>query len=251
MNIKASGRSALIIAAGFWLCVSAPLQAAEDADGGVTASNAESAAGAPIALNKFTRKFRKHVSSHRKSVKVASKASTGNAKVSENKGSENKASEKKASEKKRAVEADAVFKDDDSSSALPPAVANANAQLAAADLPADTNSVSTKASNMLRTMAAKQGDSAEPQLPAPAANAELVAADQLNDVDRALSENNSEDRPEDKPVVTPTVAMAMAQAPVAVSNDDSTWGQTSLIGKIFIAFGGLLTLASAARMFMA
>ena len=242
MNIKASGRSALIIAAGFWLCVSGPLQAAEDADGGVTASKAESAAGAPIALNKFTKKFRKHVSSHRKSVKVASKASTGNAKTSENKASENK-----ASEKKKAVEADAVLKDDDSPSALPPAVANANAQLAAADLPADTNSVSIKASNMLRTMAAKQGDSAEPQVPAPAANTELVAADQLNDVDRALSENKSED----KPAMTPTVAMAMAQAPAAISNDDSTWGQTSLIGKIFIAFGGLLTLASAARMFMA
>jgi K+-transporting ATPase c subunit len=247
MNIKASGRSALIIAAGFWLCVSGPLQAAEDADGGVTASSAESAAGAPVALNKFTKKSRKHVSSYRKSVKVASKASTGNAKTSEKKASEHKASEKKASEKKKAVEADAVLKDDDSPSALPPAVANANAQLAAADLSADANSVSTKASNMLRTMAAKQGDSAEPQVPAPAANTELVAADQLNDVDRALSENKSED----KPVLTPTVAMAMAQAPAAVSNDDSTWGQTSLIGKIFIAFGGLLTLASAARMLMA
>jgi hypothetical protein len=252
MNIKASGRSALIIAAGFWLCVSGPLQAAEDADGGVTASKAESAAGAPVALNKFTRKSRhwKHVSSHRKSVKVASKA--GNAKASDNKTSDNKTSENKASEKKKAVEADAVLKDDDSSFTLPPAVANANAQLAAADLPADTHSVSTKASNMLRTMAAKQGDSAEPQVPAPVANTELVAADQLNDVDRALSENKSEDKPaEDKPALTPTVAMAMAQAPAAVSNDDSTWGQTSLIGKIFIAFGGLLTLASAARMFMA
>jgi hypothetical protein len=243
MNIKASGRSALIIAAGFWLCVSAPLQAAEDADGGVTASKAESAAGAPVALNKFTKKYRKHVSSHRKSVKVASKA--GNAKTSEN----------KTSEKKKAIETDAAFKDDGGSSALSPAVANANAQLAAADLPADTNSVSTKASNMLRTMAAKQGDSvepqapAEPQVPAPAANTDLVAADQLNDVDRALSENTSEDKP--APAMTPTVAMAMAQVPAAVSNDDSTWGQTSLIGKIFIAFGGLLTLASAARMFMA
>jgi hypothetical protein len=37
----------------------------------------------------------------------------------------------------------------------------------------------------------------------------------------------------------------------ASSNESSTWDQTSLIGKIFIAFGGLLTLASAARMFMA
>ena len=37
----------------------------------------------------------------------------------------------------------------------------------------------------------------------------------------------------------------------AASKDDSTWDQTSLIGKIFIAFGALLTMASAARMFMA
>ena len=34
-------------------------------------------------------------------------------------------------------------------------------------------------------------------------------------------------------------------------NDSSTLDKTSLIGKIFIAFGALLTLASAARMFMA
>jgi hypothetical protein len=248
MNIKASGRSALIIAAGFWLCVSGPLQAAEDADGGVTASRTETAAGAPVALNKFTKKFRKHVSSRHKSVKVASKASARNAKTSENNTPENKTSENRASDKNKAMAADAVFRDDDSLSALPPSVANANAQLAAADVPADDpTSVSTKASNMLRTMAAKQGDSAEPPVPAPAATTELVAADQLNDVDRALSENNSEDRP----AATPTMAMAMAQAPAAVSNDDSAWGQTSLIGKIFIAFGGLLTLASAARMFMA
>jgi hypothetical protein len=235
MNIKASGRSALIIAAGFWLCVSGPLQAAEDADGGVSASKSESA-GAPVALNKFAKKsrYRKQASSHRKAVKVASKAVTENAKVAE---------------KKKAKDADAAMTDDDSRSSLPLSVANANAQLAAADVPPDhANSVSTKASNMLRTMAAKQSDAAEPQSPAPAAaNTELVAADEINDVDRALSEN----RNEDKPVLAPTVAMAMAQAPAAVSPDDSTWGQTSLIGKIFIAFGGLLTLASAARMFMA
>jgi hypothetical protein len=34
-------------------------------------------------------------------------------------------------------------------------------------------------------------------------------------------------------------------------NSDSSWDQASLIGKVFIAFGGLLTFASAARMFMA
>jgi hypothetical protein len=231
MHIKASGRSALIIAAGFWVCVSGPLQAAEDADGGVAASKTESAAGAPVALNKFAKKSRhwKHASSHRKSVKAASKASTESA---------------KPSEKKKAIEVDAAAKAGDDQSAIPPSVANANAQLAAADVPADSaNSVSTKAGNMLRAMAANQPN---PQTSAPAANTELVAADQLNDVDRALSENKSDDKP-----ASATLAMAVAQAPAAASTEDSTWGQTSLIGKIFIAFGGLLTLASAARMFMA
>jgi hypothetical protein len=232
MNIKASGRSALIIAAGFWVCFASPLQAAEDADGGVTASATERVAGPPVALNKFARKSRpwKRVSSHRKAVKVASKASAENSSAT----------------KKKVIEADAAMKVDGTQSAIPLSVANANAQLAAADLPADTNSVSTKASNMLQTMAAK-GDSAEPQAPAPAVNTELVAADQLNDVDRALSSRN-----EDKNnAPAATLAMAVAQAPVTASPDDSAWGQTSLIGKIFIAFGGLLTLASAARLFMA
>ena len=52
-----------------------------------------------------------------------------------------------------------------------------------------------------------------------------------------------------------TVAMASARPAAAVvlasGAGSSTWDQTSLIGKIFIAFGALLTMASAARMFMA
>jgi hypothetical protein len=34
-------------------------------------------------------------------------------------------------------------------------------------------------------------------------------------------------------------------------SQNATWDETSLIGKIFIGFGALLTIASAARMFMA
>jgi hypothetical protein len=236
MNIKASGRSALIIAAGFWVCCSGPLQAAEDADGGVTVSKTESAVGAPVALNKFTRKSRhwkRQASSHRKSVKVASRVSAEDA---------------KASRKNKAVDADAAMKDGNGQSAIPASVANANAQLAEADMPADANSVSKKASSVLQAMAAKQGDSADPPAAAPAPITELVSADQLNDVDRALSDSKNDDK--DKAPAA-TLAMAVAQAPAAVSTDDSAWGQTSLIGKLFIAFGGLLTLASAARMFMA
>ena len=76
-------------------------------------------------------------------------------------------------------------------------------------------------------------------------NTQVVAADQLNDVDRSLHENSAP---------APTLAMASAEAPAATASagsDSTTWDQTSLIGKIFIGFGALLTMASAARMFMA
>jgi hypothetical protein len=244
MNIKASGRSALIIAAGFWLCVSGPLQAAEDADGGVAAYRTETAAGPPVALNKFAKKSRhwKRVSSQRKAAKVAARDSSADAKTSE----------KKISEKNKARGIDAALNDNDDGSApsLSPTVANANAQLASADVAADSAAaLSSQARDRLQVMAANQP---EAQAQPPAQNTELVAADQLNDVDRALSENGDE---KDK-APSATLAMAVAQAApqtqaAAVSNDDSAWSQTSLIGKIFIAFGGLLTLASAARMFLA
>jgi hypothetical protein len=51
--------------------------------------------------------------------------------------------------------------------------------------------------------------------------------------------------------------MASAARPLAdgaaqaANNDSSTLDKTSLVGKIFIAFGALLTVASAARMLMA
>ena len=245
MNIKASGRSALIIAAGFWVCVSGPLQAAEDADGGVTASRTETAAGPPVALSKFTKKSRhwKHVSSQHKSAKVASRDAT----------ERTKPSEKNIAEKKKTREADAALNNDGSAPQLPPSVANANAQLTSADGPADSaTALSSQARDRLQVMAANQSD---PQAQPPAQNTELVAADELNDVDRALSENGNDDKDR---APSATLALAVAQAPApaqtpaaAVSTDDSAWTQTSLIGKIFIAFGGLLTLASAARMFMA
>jgi hypothetical protein len=48
-----------------------------------------------------------------------------------------------------------------------------------------------------------------------------------------------------------TPAAPAAPVTAASSNESSTWDQTSLIGKIFIGFGALLTMASAARMFIA
>ncbi len=124
------------------------------------------------------------------------------------------------------------------SSGIPPSVANANAQLPPSDTPSgDPKAMSARASTL------PQAAPDHPDDALPAAETEVVSADQLNDVDRALHEHAAPEA---------TLAMASAEAPAAASrNDSSTWDQTSLIGKIFIGFGALLTMASAARMFMA
>jgi hypothetical protein len=197
MTIKASGRAALILTTGIWICLGGPSQAATATD-----SSTAPAAVKHHHLKKYA---------HRKSGKVADKS---------------------AAEKKTA---DAAAEDSDNSAAvassqMPAAVANANAQL-----------VSTAAANTVQ---------AAPVDAQATAVAPVVAADQLNDVDRALQQP--------APAAAP-VAVASAETPaetppppvVRASSESSTWDQTSLIGKIFIGFGALLTMASAARMFMA
>jgi len=151
----------------------------------------------------------------------------------------------KPSTAKKPATTDVGADDGDSPTAIPPSVANANAQLASADTPAGkAKAMSARANEILQTAPNPAADAQ------PAAETQVVSADQLNDVDRTLRETT---RP------APTLAMAAAAAPAAPaatvmaagSNESSTWDQTSLIGKIFIGFGALLTMASAARMFMA
>ena len=208
MTIKASGRAALILATGIWVCAGGPSQAATD----------NSNAAAP-AKHHHLKKY-----AHRKSGDVADKSSTD----------------------KKATEASADNSAAIQSSQMPASVANANAELAAGDTPtaANAKAMSARASDILQIAPDNQANTK------PAAETQIVAADQLNDVDRALHETT-----------TPAPAMASAEPPaapapqpapmMAASNDSSTWDQTSLIGKIFIGFGALLTMASAARMFMA
>jgi hypothetical protein len=197
------------------VCFAGPSQAAAGADNATASAKPESAAGAPIALDKYAKHGSRHWKkyAHRKSGKVALKSSTDT----------------------KAAATDVADDDGDNSIAIPPSVANANAQLTSADTPtANARAMSARASDNLQTAPGN-----------PAAETQLVAADQLNEVDRALHEG--------KPAA---VTMGSAEAPVAPvaaasSNESSTWDQTSLIGKIFIGFGALLTMASAARMFMA
>jgi hypothetical protein len=227
MQIKGNRRVALILAAGLWVCFAGPSQAAAGTDA--------AAAGAPMALDKYTKQSSHHWRkyAHHKSSKVALKST----------------------DDKKADTADVAADNGDkssmppSSSEIPPSVANANAQLATSDAPTGeaAQARSVQAGNILQNAQDNPVDAK------PVAETQVVAADQLNDVDRALHETNP-------PAVPLAVASAeppavSATTPVmagsAASSSDSTWDRTSLIGKIFIGFGALLTMASAARMFMA
>jgi hypothetical protein len=207
MTIKASGRSALILAAaGLWVCYAGPSQAANDTDD-----------AAATTVKPVTHHVKK--SAHHKSSPVAQHDATGG-----------KSAEAAADDSDTASRVP--------SSAIPPSVANANAQLASPDTPAGrAQAMSTRANNILQAAADAQ----------PAPDTPVVAADELNDVDRALHANTPPET---------AVTMGAAEAPAAPvvaagSTESSTWDQTSLIGKIFIGFGALLTMASAARMFIA
>lgn len=71
--------------------------------------------------------------------------------------------------------------------------------------------------------------------------------DQLSDSDRAARQDDVR-----KPVfATQPETPVVRASPVVAGSQNATWDETSLIGKIFIGFGALLTIASAARMFMA
>jgi hypothetical protein len=213
MIIKASGRSALIAAAGLFVCFAGPVPARAAGGDSAAASKSETATSGK-SVRHSTRHWKR--TAHRKYTRTAAKSTDSD-----------KASEKVA---------DAG---DSSPATIPASVANANAQMTSTNALADSASAMTaKANTVLLASADKPTD---PQAPADTA---VVASDQLNDVDRALQETPPKQQTAALAVVRPAPAKAAA-------DDSNTWDQTSLIGKIFIAFGALLTMASAARMFMA
>ncbi|MDO9561904.1 MAG: hypothetical protein Q7J60_09805 [Bradyrhizobium sp.] len=228
MIIKASGCSALIVVTALLVCFAGPSQAAPDGDTATASPKSQQTSRAPMALNKSPKPRQSKQSAQRKSSKALKSQAAG--KVTEDTGN--------------------------GSTEIAPSIANANAQLPAAEPPAGSaKAMSAQAGTMLQTAADRPVDGQ------PAAEPGVVAPDQLNDLDRALqeakSEAGSEAKSEAKPAA-PILTLASAEAPpapaapvVARSKEDSAWDQTSLIGKIFIAFGALLTMASAARMFMA
>ena len=224
MTIKASRHSTLILAAGFLVCFAGALpvtatgaESSGAESSSATASKSETATPGK-SVRHATRHWKRHA--HRKYTRTASKSSES----------------RKGSEKDVA---DTV----NSMAEIPASVANANAQMPSADALADSASAMTAKANTMLLASADQ-----PADPQAAEDAPVSASDQLNDLDRALQETTP---------ARQTLAMVSAAKPVAAAaalapaDDSASWDMTSLIGKIFIAFGAMLTLASAARMLMA
>jgi hypothetical protein len=211
MTIRAGGRVALIAATGLLACV-------VGVSWTVAASSAAEQKSEQVSTSKKVKQVRYYKRyAHRKYTRTAQKSSE---------------------EKKPAIEiAEAGVP-----SALPVSVANANARMGGDVVANDAAPAMTARANALLSNdppADQQGS---------VTTLQVVEADQLNDVDKGLQETT--------PPSQTTVAVAPTKAVTAVASkpaasETSTWDQTSLIGKIFIAFGALLTVASAARMFMA
>jgi hypothetical protein len=232
MTVKASARSALILAAGILVGFAAPLPAtAAGAESAAVSKSEDATSGKSV--KQGSRDLKKR-SAHHKSTSTAAKSDES----------------KKTEEKQVADDSGSTPASGSTPPGIPSWLANANAQMTAADAPPDSAkgmsaAMSEKANTVLQTAADKPADADAP------ADSNVVASDQLNDVDRALQQS-----PSSQTDATQTVAMASTKPASdafaqAATSDSSTLDKTSLIGKIFIAFGALLTVASAARMFMA
>jgi hypothetical protein len=193
------------------LLLASPVQAATDGDDSTSDSKSDSTA-APVTPRTF-----RHASHHRKHY-----AHHGIHAVAMQSDADKKATDATADSNK-------VLPN------IPPSVANANAQMllanaqinAAAAIPAGGD-VRAQASDSHANASTDNGTF-------------MVAADQLNDTDRTLQEGSS----------TPAQAPSSPPAEATTTTGESTaLDRTSLIGKIFIGFGALLTVASAARMFI-
>jgi hypothetical protein len=219
--IRASGRVALVLGAGLVLLFEGALQAAPTAS---TSGNADSATKSDETVKPT--KHQRHSARHHTS-KTAQKSSDNKA---------DKSAAKDVASAAPDVTAAPV------SSTMPPSVANANAQLVSADTPtaAAATAMTSRANDNVHA-------AADQATTAPAPDGQMAASDQPADAAQQPDNPSAQKTVVAAPDAQPRPAPVMA----AASSENSAWDQSSLIGKIFIGFGALLTLASAARMFMA
>ncbi|HZR75789.1 hypothetical protein [Bradyrhizobium sp.] len=217
MTNKASGRSALILAAGFLVFASPAM--ATDGDDSSAAATSDSQAAAVTRHRSFRHAWhhREHYA-HRRPHAVA-----------------------KADDDDKAAAPVVATSDNKVLATIPPQVANANAQMLLAGAQLSAATVIPPGTDV----PAKRFETADADNASANKETVVAASDQLSDADRTLQESNSA-----APATTAPPA-APAPAPAAtMTGESSAWDHTSLIGKVFIGFGALLTMASAARMFI-
>jgi hypothetical protein len=225
MTVKASAGSAMLFAAGLLLGLAGPAPALAAGTDSSSVSKEDAASGKSARQGSLKKRY-----THRQSARTASKSS-----------------EASKVEDKQVADAGGTIPHP-----MPEWLANANAQMTATDASPDSAkgmsaAMSEKANTVLQAAADKP---AEGEAPADAAGA--AASDQLSETDRGLQDATSTQVTATPGATTQGVVLAStSRASSEASNDSSTLDKTSLIGKIFIAFGALLTVASAARMFMA
>lgn len=227
--IKTSGRAALILAAGLLVLLAGPGLAATDGDDSTADAKADNSTAAPLLHRSY-----RHVWRHRRS--YAHRRPHAVAKADADKDDD-----------KKVVAANTGTRDNKAMPEIAPSIANANAQMLLAG-------VQLSAAAAIPTGADIPAKASDHQTSASADNETLmVAADQLNDVDRTVQEGSSTAAVPVSPPPPPAQASAPIPAPLpaaTAASESSVWDQASLVGKIFIGFGALLTMASAARMFI-
>lgn len=223
MQIRDTGLAAVAVASfGLWMCLSASVQAEP---GGTTAKKHTEA---PIVLSKFN-KQKTHASTKEKSQSAHAKHG---AKLAD------------AATRGKSAKSDEALKN----LAALPSVANARAELTSGNPQSrfddEARNLAATDDNEIVTMNGVQ----------------IASADQLNDIDRAMADDRTEVKADDVAIAPPALASSSSRIIKAVpsgerqvftSDQSDPWSKTSLIGKIFVAFGSLLTLVSAARLMIA
>ena len=183
------------------------------------------AADRPIVLSKFKKQKRATAAKKSRTVQVKHVKKFASKKMS-------RRVAEKAAVKEDAAETARLT----SKSELPPEVANARAQAIADDQARNIAALdSAKVSTVNGVLVAANEQPADTSAPA----------------DNAVAAQEAAPPPPPLPSNKIIRAMPSGDKPVVRNDDSDPWSKTSLIGKIFIAFGSLLTLASAARLIIA
>lgn len=236
MQLRALWSSSIAVAAIAFV-LGGPVQAQ------TSTATTQASTGKPLALGKYTKQRSRHArkaatrSSHHSIKKTAKTSST---------------SERSGKDKAKTTAKDNDAKDRAKTASVRKAAEGLSAVAdARAELKADDQKSSPPSFNDITATATDNPNTSEP----------AAAPRTLSDLDKAAMAASTLDTTVVTPAATTSVKMASAapepsasiSSQTASSHDDigDTWDRTSLIGKIFVAFGGLLTLASAARMFMA